>query len=599
MDTRAIGTLPASSSQRRRTHGGTANRNGAPDISSFYRESLHFNEGVMAALDPFGVSAPIARAQLAWVLHPQELAERMAALSADLVQLQWHTVRRALGLDSQDPIQPHADDPRFADPVWTEAATWDVLKEWYLAFTHHMQDMLYETPGLSATERRRAAFWWRKWLNAVAPTNYLWLNPVAQRKLVESGGASMWKGMENMLGDLEAGKVRMTREDDFEVGKDLATTPGAVVFRNRLLEVIHYAPSQREVHAEPVVIITPWINKFYILDLNHKKSMVRYLVDQGLDVFITSWKNPDASMSEVRFDDYLVDGVGAAVNFARDFTGADKVHAVGYCIGGTALAMYMAWANRQYAEDEVPVADWTLFTTLVDFREPGDIEVFIDEHSVNHLCAQMAQKGFLDGAEMASAFRLLRSNSLIWQYVVQGWLYGETPAPFDVLFWNMDTTRMPYAMHSWYLRALYLNNQLIEPDSLTVAGQPLDLGRIRQPLYAVAAEDDHIAPWKQVFRSAHHVGGETRFVLSSSGHILGIVNPPVKPPKRRFWAAEVAPRDTAAEWRMQTESQPGSWWEDWMAWLKPRCGKLLAARPAATEQHPMLAAAPGTYVLEK
>ncbi len=593
MDTRVIDTLPDISSPLRRAH------DRAPDVSIFYREWARFTEGVVAAVDPFGMSAPIIRAQIAWVLHPQELAERMAALSAGLVQLQWHTLRRGMGLDSEDPIEPHADDSRFSDPVWTRSPTWDLLKQWYLAFTHHVQDMLFETPGLSATERRRAAFWWRKWLNAVAPTNYLWSNPVALRKFVDSGGVSLWKGMQNMLGDLDAGKVRMTRENDFVVGKDLATTPGAVVFRNHLLEVIHYTPSQRQVHAEPVAIVTPWINKFYILDLDQKKSMVRFLVDQGLDVFIASWKNPDSTMSDVRFDDYLVDGVGAIVNCAREVTGARKVHAVGYCIGGTALAMYMAWANRQYGEDECPVADWTLFTTLVDFREPGDIEVFIDDHSVDHLCAQMARKGFLDGAEMAASFRLLRSNSLIWHYVVHGWLYGEAPAPFDVLFWNMDTTRMPHAMHAWYLRALYLKNQLIKPNALTLAGQPLDLGRIRQPLYAVAAEDDHIAPWKQVFRTAHHIGGPTRFVLSSSGHILGIVNPPVRPPKRRFWAGTVDSKESADAWRARTDGVAGSWWEDWMAWLKPRCGELLAARSPASMQHWALAEAPGTYVHER
>ena len=576
--------------------GGIAAR--VPDTRALYRDFTHFHDGVVAAVDPFGVTAPILHAQLAWLLHPQALAERLVRLSSDLVQLQWHTLRRGAGLPSPDPVQPHADDPRFADPVWTELANWDLVKEWYLAFTHHLQDMLFETPGLSGKERRRAAFWWRKWLNAVAPTNCLWSNPIALRKLAESGGTSLWHGLQNMLDDLEAGKIRMTRADDFKVGENLATTPGAVVSRNRLLEIIHYAPTRPQVHAEPVVIVTPWINKFYILDLNPKKSLVRFLLDQGLDVFITSWKNPDASMSEVRFDDYLLEGIDAIVQFARQFTGAERVHAVGYCIGGTALAMYMAWANRRFGEEAMPVADWTLFTTLVDFRKPGDIEVFIDEDSVAHLCARMARDGYLDGAAMAASFRLLRSNSLIWHYVVHGWLYGEAPAPFDVLYWNMDTTRMPRAMHAWYLRALYLDNRLIEPDELTIAGEPLDLGCIHQPLYAVAAEDDHIAPWAQAFRTTHYVCGDKRFVLSSSGHILGIVNPPVTPPKRAYWAATVHRTDKPAEWRARTARQAGSWWNDWMAWLKPRCGELVPARPAAGGDHPALAPAPGTYVLE-
>jgi polyhydroxyalkanoate synthase len=557
------------------------------------------HDTVEGSIDPLGMTAPIIHAQLAWLSHPQELAEHLERLSTDLWHLQVHSWHRALGIPSEDPISPNADDVRFADPVWTDSATWDLTKEWYLALTHHMQDMLYDTPGLSGKERRRAAFWWRKWLNAVAPTNFFWTNPVAIRKAVETQGESLVKGFRNFLADLKAGDVRMVGQNDFRVGRDLATTPGAVVFRNDLLEVIHYAPTRPRVHAEPVVIITPWINKFYILDLVPRKSMVRYLLDQGLDVFITSWKNPDASMRDVRFDRYLEDGVHATVETARGFTGAAKVHAAAYCIGGTALSMYMAWANRRFKPDEVPVADWTLFTTLVDFHKPGDIEVFIDEASIRYLTDNMARKGFLDGKEMAWAFRLLRSNTLIWHYVVHGWLYGETPAPFDVLFWNMDTTRMPHAMHAWYLRELYLENRLIQGDALTVAGEPLDLARIVQPLYAVTAQDDHIAPWMQAYRVVNHVNGTKRFVLSSSGHILGIVNPPVTPPRRSFRVADAHRSESAEAWQSHAEERAGSWWEDWMNWLKPRCGELVEARPAASREFPGLADAPGIYVLEK
>ena len=562
------------------------------------RAMRELHDGVEGTVDPLGMAAPLVHAQLAWLAHPQELAERFTRLSTDLWKLQLHSVNRMLGLASSDPIRPHSDDARFADPVWTEYPTWDLSKEWYLAFTRNMQDMLYDTPGLASKERRRAAFWWRNLLNAMAPTNFLWTNPVAMRKAVETNGESLSNGLRNFLDDLKAGNVRMTDPDDFHVGENLATTPGEVIFRNRLLEVIHYAPTQAKVHAKPVVIVTPWINKFYILDLVQRKSMIRFLLDQGMDVFITSWKNPDASMRDCSFDDYLTEGVHAIVECARSFTGQDKVHAVGYCIGGTALSMYMAWANRHFPADQVPVAEWTLFTTLVDFHKPGDIEVFIDEASIRYITDNMASKGYLDGKEMASAFRLLRSNGLIWHYVVHGWLYGETPPPFDVLFWNMDTTRMPYAMHSWYLRELYLNNKLIHPDALEVAGEPLDLGRITQPLYVVAAEDDHIAPWLQTFRVINHVTGPKRYVLSSSGHILGIINPVVTPPKRKFWAGEAHRSDTAEQWRNRTEEQAGSWWTDWMDWIKPHAGELIEARPAANEQNPSLAPAPGTYVLE-
>ena len=557
------------------------------------------HDAVESTIDPMGVAAPIVHAQLAWISHPQEFSERMLRLSGDLWRLQMHTMWRALGKPHADPIRPNPDDTRFADPVWTESATWDNAKEWYLAFTHHIQDMLYDTPGLSSKERRRAAFWWRKWLNAIAPTNFFWTNPVAMRKAIESNGQTLADGLSNMLADLAAGDVQMTRPDDFKVGENLATTPGAVVFRNELLEVIHYAPTQARVHAEPVVIVTPWINKFYVLDLVPKKSMIRYLLDQGLDVFITSWKNPDAAMRDTGFDDYLLKGVAAIIDAARGFSGAEKVHAVGYCIGGTALTMYMAWANRRYSAQDVPVADYTLFTTLVDFHKPGDIEVFIDESSIDHLAGKMAGKGYLDGKEMAASFRLLRSNSLIWHYVVHGWLYGEKPPPFDVLYWNMDCTRMPYAMHAWYLRELYLENKLIRADALTVAGEALDLARISQPLYSVAAQDDHIAPWEQAYRINNLVTGPKRFVLSSSGHILGIINPPVTPPKRRYWVGEAHRSSKADVWRAAAEEHAGSWWEDWMAWLKPRCGELRAAPPVSRRGYARLADAPGTYVLER
>ncbi|ATE62627.1 alpha/beta hydrolase [Thauera sinica] len=544
------------------------------------------------------MGAPIVHAQLAWFLHPQELGERVARLTTDLWELQWHSWYRLLGVNDEDPVKPNADDPRWAEPVWSESPTWDLIKSWYLAFTHHFQDMLYDTPALSHKERRRAAFWWRKWLNAVAPTNFFWTNPIAIRKAVETGGESLVRGMNNFLEDMQAGSVRMADPEDFKVGENLATTPGAVVFRNRLLEVIHYAPTQPQVHAEPVVIVTPWINKFYVLDLTPKKSMIRYLLDHGFDVFITSWKNPDASMADASFDDYLARGVHEAIETARRFCGVSRVHAAGYCIGGTALAMYAAWANRHFPADEVPIADLTLFTTLVDFHKPGDIEVFIDARSVEYLCRQMQRNGYLDGQEMASAFRLLRSNSLIWHYVVHGWLYGESPQPFDVLYWNMDSTRMPQAMHAWYLRELYLDNRLIQPDALVVAGEPLDLAKIRQPLYAVSAQDDHIAPWAQTFRINNHAVGEKRFVLSSSGHILGIVNPPVRPAKRKYWADTAHRSDRAETWRARAQEHAGSWWDDWIEWLRPKAGPLVAARPAATEAFPALADAPGTYVFE-
>lgn len=557
------------------------------------------DEAVQAHVDPIGMAAPLLHAQLAWLSHPQELSAAMSELAAKVWALQVHSWSRALGIQSADVELPHPDDTRFADPVWTESASWDIIKEWYLVLTHRMQCMLYDTPGLSSLDRRRAAFWWRKWLNAVAPANFLLTNPVALKAALETRGESLLKGMNNFIADFQAGDIQMTRPDDFVVGGNLATTFGKVVFRNHLLEVVHYTPTQNKVYETPIVIITPWINKFYVLDLDTRKSMVRFLIDQGFDVYITSWKNPTAEMCDVSFEDYLMDGIGRIVETARTISGAKKVHAVGYCVGGAALTTWLAWANAHYAATDVPVATATLLATLVDYHKPGDIEVFLDEGTVKWLEKSMAKKGYLDGKEMAAAFRLLRSNSLIWHYVVHGYLYGETPPPFDVLYWNMDVTRMPAAMHGWYLRNFYLENRLIKKDVLNLAGENIDLGRIVQPLYAVSAEDDHIAPWRQTFRVNNFVSGPRRFVLSSSGHILGIVNPVLDPPRREYRVASAEFRDMAEDWQARAERRPGSWWTDWMDWLKPQSGRRVKAPPVATAKYPALADAPGTYVFER
>jgi polyhydroxyalkanoate synthase len=560
-------------------------------------QAMH--ETMQTNLDPLGVVMPLVHAQLAWSTHPQELAEAAAEFSTRMIALQWHSWQRMFGISAEDVEHPNPDDTRFSDPLWKDSATWDITKEWYLMMTHQIQDMLYRTPGLSGRDRRRAAFWWRKWLNAMSPTNFLLTNPVAMQKAAETNGESLVRGMHNFLEDLQAGNIRMTRPDDFQVGVNLGNTPGKVIFRNRLLEVIHYTPTAAAVYRTPILIVTPWINKFYILDLTPKKSMIRFLLEQGFDVYITSWKNPDATMADVSFDDYLMDGIHAAVETVRSQSKCSKIHMAGYCIGGAALATYVAWANGRFAPKDVPVASATFFTTLVDYHKPGDIEVFLDEGSYEYLARKMKEKGFLDGKEMAAAFRLLRSNSLVWHYVVHGYLYGEAPPPFDVLFWNMDTTRMPAEMHTWYLRNFYLDNKLIKKDAFEVAGQTIDLSRIVQPVYAVAAADDHIAPWQQTFRLNNFVAGPKRYVLSSSGHILGIINPLVNPPKREYWVANAERHHSAEAWQEGAEHRAGSWWEDWMAWLKPQSGERGKPPTVVSKAFPALADAPGTYVFEQ
>ena len=558
----------------------------------------HRHHSLQTMLDPMGIVAPILHAQAAWMAHPTALSSLLARTLTEVGSLQLHSVERLAGRKVPDLIAAQPDDTRFADPAWEQPA-WALLKEWYLFYTRAVQDALYGTPGLSPKERRRAAFWWRQFLNSVSPSNFLATNPVAMRKAVDSGGESLRRGFEIYLKDLRAGTIRMTGQEGFAVGQNLATTPGAVVFRSKLLELIHYAPTAAKVRAMPIVIITPCINKFYVLDLVPKKSMIKYLLEQGYDVYITSWKNPDLSMRETAFDEYIVDGVGEAVRVARELSKSEKVHAVGYCIGGTLLSSYMAYEAGRRPPGEQPVAHWTLLATLVDFQSPGDIEVFIDEGSVAWLIDKMRARGYLDGQEMAATFRLLRSNSLIWHYLMHGWLYGEPLPPSDVLYWNMDCTRMAARMHEFYLRELYLENKLVKPNALAIRGVPIDLGAVRQPIYQVSAEDDHITPWRQIFRINSILPGDKRFVLSNSGHILGIVNPPVKPTKRRYRVGSPQGGQAADAWFAAQEPHEGSWWEDWTGWLNERSGELRAPPPVATDDYPKLADAPGTYVLER
>jgi len=555
-------------------------------------------EQINRTVDPFGIGASFKKIGEGWMANPEALASTLSQLTRDVQTLQLNAWQTATGLKPDPVIVPKPDDERFSDPVWNESAPFSLLKQYYLLYTHWLEEALFDTPDAPAKERRHAAFWARQWLNAIAPNNYLLTNPVALRKFWESGGTTLSKGLKQWLDDLRSGDVQMVDRSAFQVGKNLATTPGAVVYRNDLMELIQYAPTTEKVHAIPIVFFPPWINKYYIIDLNEKKSMVRYLVAEGYTVFVVSWRNPTSAQGDTTFDDYLMQGMREAVDAARDICGTSHVHAVGYCIGGTALAAMMAWYNAEYPDAaRVPVAHWTLLTTLVDFSRPGGIEVFLNEETINSLEAMMKQQGFLDGRDMARAFRLLRSNSLIWHYFVHNYLYGETPPAFDVLYWNTDVTRMPRAMHAFYLREFYLHNKLIQKNDLRLAGHDIDLGSIRQPLYAVGCEEDHIAPWKATFKIAGRIKAPVNYTLSSSGHILGIINPPVNPPKRSYWSGPCGTK-TTDEWLRQHKEVAGSWWEHWTQRLAQQCGPLVPARVPGHAKYPVLCAAPGLYVQE-
>lgn len=540
-------------------------------------------------LDPFGVwSAPWRMAQT-WLGYPEVVSGLAADYGRRAWDIQWQTWQAWLGQPSVDVEQAHPDDLRFQDPIWQTSPSWRALKQHYLLATHMVQDSIYSTPQLSANQKQHAAFWVRQWQNSLAPTNFFWTNPVAMRRAVESGGQSLWQGWQLWCQDLQAGDVSMTDRKAFQVGGNLAQTPGDVVFRNEMLEVIRYRPAQK-VHAQPLVLVSPWINKFYILDLNPQKSMVRHLVEQGYDVYITSWRNPGREQAHWCFADYLQQGVAEIVRVAREISGAEQVNLVGYCIGGTLVTCYMAWLA---ARAEQPVASWTLLTTLVDFADPGDIRIFIDAHSLQKIDDLMQQQGYLDGRQMASAFRMLRPNSLIWPYVAQQYLMGETPPAFDVLFWNMDNTRMPQTMHSEYLHTFYLHNRLIQAGGVRIGDVALDLRNIQAPLYCVGTEDDHIAPWRSTFSTVHRVGGPVHYVLTSSGHILGIINPPPAP-KRQFRASTVQEGESAEQWQQRVQVERGSWWSHWLQWLEPHAGPQQS--PKKSRRYPALEPAPGSYV---
>jgi polyhydroxyalkanoate synthase len=550
------------------------------------------------AADPFGVAASFARVGQAWLQHPDKLTTALAKLAQSMNTLQFNAWQCALGLQPRPCVSAAPDDERFSDALWSELPFFSALKQFYLLNTHWLEETLYNTPGSTGEDHRRTAFWARQWLNAVAPTNYLLTNPVALQKFWLTSGTSLAEGFKLWLEDLRVGDVQMVDRSEFQVGKNLATTPGAVVFRNELMELIQYAPATARVRKTPLVIIPPWINKYYVLDLTEKKSLLRYLVSEGFTVFVVSWKNPTAAQADTTFDDYLMTGVRQAIEVANAICGTRQAHAVGYCIGGTALAALMAWFNREHASaGAVPVAHWTLLASLVDFSRPGAIEVFINEETIETLEGIMAEQGYLDGREMGRTFRTLRSNSLIWHYYVHSYLYGEKPPAFDVLYWNTDTTRMPRAMHSYYLREFYLHNKLVKKDALILAGHPIDLGSIRQPLYAVGCEEDHIAPWKAAYKIADKIDAPVRHTLSSSGHILGIINPPVNPPKRAYWTGN-AHAPSPDDWLKHQARIEGSWWDDWSAWLAKGCGPKVAPRKPGSKKYPVLQNAPGTYIHE-
>jgi polyhydroxyalkanoate synthase subunit PhaC len=556
-------------------------------------------------VDPFGAASSFRKVCDAWLQNSEELKQKVADLMSRLEDLNLEVLRHQLpqGSGSSSSIQPEEDDDdenHFMGHIRNHAS---LTRRYYAVFSSWLRDFVDTVPGLREDERRRARFWSSQYLNAIAPSNFFWTNPGAVQRFIDTDGSSVLQGFMNWIDDGFRGDSLLTIVDHraFKPGKNIATTEGRVVYRNGLLEVIQYSPVTEKTYAIPIVLIQPWINKFYIFDLTAQNSVVHYLRSQGFNVFITSWKNPTADMRATTFTDYMLKGALQAALVAGEICKAPRVHAAGYCIGGTVLAALMAWLNRMWKESgPVPVADWSLFSTLTDFSEPGDIGVFVSEEAIEAIESLMKTDGYLDSQYISQTFRLLRSDSLVWRNYVHNYLYGGTPPKSDMLFWNDDGTRMPEAMCSFYLRDLYLHNKLVKKDAVVLGDCPIDLGCIEQPLYAVGAQQDHISPWRSTFRTCSLVGGPVRYVLASEGHIAGIVNPPSEISRRKYWAGDVE-RDGDLgpdAWQSAQPEKRGSWWTDWCEWLLSRDDAMTRPPSLGSKTYPPLEKAPGLYVNE-
>jgi polyhydroxyalkanoate synthase subunit PhaC len=507
------------------------------------------------------------------------------------------TAARWSGLAPAPPASPEVaqTDRRFDAAEWEQHPFFRLLKQSYLALCRHLLQEA-ERQTADPAERQRLVFHLRQFLDAMSPTLFLPTSPAALRKAWETGGGSVTDGVRNLLDDLRQGRLSMTDTAAFAPGKNLATTAGKVVYRNRLIELIQYAPMTAQTYAVPLLFIPPWINKFYILDLQPKNSLVQFLLEQGFSVFMISWKNPDASMEEITFEDYMVDGPLAASEVVRDITGAERINPVGYCVGGTLLAVTLAYLAARRDDRFGPA---TFMVSLLDFSEVGDTAVFIDEPHIAYIEQRMLERGYLDSRRMSNMFNLLRANDLIWNTVINNYLIGNKPPAFDLLYWNNDGTRMARVAHSFYLRNTYLENNLVKPGKISLLGQAIDLRRIRQDVYAVGAEKDHIVPWRSAWRIAQLTSAQTRFVLAASGHIAGMINPPSKG-KGGYWTNDALSTPATAEaWLSGAQKHGGSWWTDWAGWLQARSGETIPAPPAGSAAHPPICDAPGTYVLEK
>jgi len=530
-----------------------------------------------------------------WLTDPKRTVELQARLGQAYLDLWSAAAKRLAGQDVAPVAAPEAGDKRFADPEWSANQFFDFLKQAYLLSARWADRLVTDATDLDAHTRQKASFYTRQITNALSPSNFVLTNPELLRETLTSNADNLVRGMRMLAEDIETGggdlKIRQSDASMFAVGRNLATTPGKVIFQNELMQLIQFAPSTPIALKRPLLIVPPWINKYYVLDLTPEKSFIKWCVDQGLTVFCISWVNPDARLAQKSFEDYVRDGPLAALDAIKQATGEDSVHAVGYCVGGTLLAVALA---AMAARRDERIVSATLFATQVDFTYAGDLKVFVDEEQVKVLEQRMAERGYLESGMMASVFNLMRSNDLLWPYVINNYLKGKAPFPFDLLYWNSDATRLPAANHSFYLRNCYLYNKLAK-GQMMLGDTPIDLGAIKVPVYNLATREDHIAPAKSVLVGSKCFGGKVRFVLSGSGHIAGVVNPPSKQ-KYQFWTGP-APRSADLDkWLANAKEHPGSWWPDWLVWLTRQGPTEVPARIPGDGALTPIEDAPGSYV---
>jgi polyhydroxyalkanoate synthase len=551
--------------------------------------------GGFSMVDAQGISRAFLEMMTKMMSDPAKLAEAQMNLLQQSMQLWQATAQRMLGQEAGTVAEPAKGDRRFKHEDWNQELVFDYIKQSYLLTSRWVQSAVGDVEGLEPSDKAKVDFYTRQFLSAMAPSNFAITNPAVLRKTTESGGENLVKGLENLLKDLERGKGRlqisMTDEAAFEVGKNVAATPGKVVFQNEMMQLIQYAPSTEQVQKQPLLFVPPWINKFYVMDLQPKNSLIRWIVDQGHTLFVISWVNPRRDLSDKDFEDYMLEGPLAALDAIEQATGEREVNVLGFCIGGILMVATLAYLA---AKGDRRINSATFLATMVDLQDVGEVSVFIDEEQLASLEKHVGEKGYLEGHHMAEMFNMMRENDLIWSFVVNNYLLGRDPMPFDLLYWNADSTRLPATMLVTYLRKVYQDNGLMKPGHLVLDGVPIDIGKIETPCYFLATKDDHIAPWVSSYPATQGLGGPVRFVLGASGHIAGVINPPVAN-KYCYWTNADTP-DAPADWFAGAERHEGSWWQDWGSWLAERSGPMVAARHPGDGKLAPIEDAPGSYV---